>query len=103
MQISNEGGNRPVWSHDGRALFYVNGDKLMRVPIETKTGFAAGVAQQVLQGNYYASGHYYDVLPDGKQFVFIKEMEQAQAATQINLVLNWFDAFKQQMSEGANR
>jgi hypothetical protein len=42
-------------------------------------------------------------MPDGKQFVFIKEMEQARAATQINLVLNWFDEFKQQMKKGAKR
>jgi serine/threonine protein kinase/Tol biopolymer transport system component len=103
VQISNEGGARPVWSHDGRTLFYAKGDKLMRVPIETKTGFAAGTAQQVFQGNYYASGHYFDVMPDGKQFVFIKEMEQARAATQINLVLNWFDELKQRMRESAKR
>lgn len=103
VQISNEGGSRPVWSHDGRTLFYVKGDKLMRVPIETKTGFAAGMTQQEFEGNYYTSGHYFDVMPDGKQFVFIKEMEQARAATQINLVLNWFDEFKQQMREGAKR
>ncbi len=101
VQISNEGGARPVWSHDGRTLFYMKGDKLMRVPIETKTGFAAHTAQQVFQGDYYASGHYFDVMPDGKEFVFIKETEQARAATQINIVLNWFDDLKQRMSAGA--
>jgi serine/threonine-protein kinase len=103
VQISNEGGTRPVWSHDGLTLFYANGDKLMRVAIEAKTGFAAGTAQQVLQGNYYESGHYFDVMPDGKQFVFIKEREQTRAATQINLVLNWFDELKRRMSDGARR
>ncbi len=103
VQISNEGGVRPVWSHDGRTLFYAKGDKLMRVPIETKIGFAAGTAQQVFQGDYYASGHYFDVMPDGKQFVFIKETEQARAATQINIVLNWFDELKQRTSPGAKR
>ena len=75
----------------------------MRVPIGTKTGFAAGMAQQVFQGIYYTSGHYFDVMPNGKQFVFIKEMEQAQAATQINVVLDWFDELKERMSAGAKR
>ncbi len=101
VQISNEGGSRPVWSHDGRTLFYRNGDKLMQVKIETKPTLLAGTPQQMLQGNYFLSGHYFDVMPDGKQFVFIKETEQARAATQINVVLNWFDVLKHRMSAGA--
>ena len=31
--ISTDGGNEPVWSRDGRRLFYVNGDKMMAVDI----------------------------------------------------------------------
>jgi len=101
VQISNEGGARPVWSHDGRTLFYRNGDKLMQVKVETKPTLLAGTPQQMLQGNYFLSGHYFDVMPDGKQFVFIKETEQARAATQINVLLNWFDVLKHRMSAGA--
>ena len=102
-QISNEGGNRPVWAHDGRTLFYQNGNKLMRVPIDTKAGFAAGTAQQMFQTDFLASGHDFDVMPDGKQFVFIKEMQPARAATQINVVLNWFEELKQRMNAANKR
>jgi serine/threonine-protein kinase len=95
--ISNEGGARPVWAHDGRTLFYHNGNKLMRVPIDTKAGFVAGTPQQLFQVDYFPTGHDFDVMPDGK-FVFIKEMQPQQAATQINVVLNWFEELKQKMS-----
>jgi len=39
----------------------------------------------------------YDVSPDGQRFLMLKAVEQEQAApTQINVVLNWFEEFKQQ-------
>ena len=103
MQISNEGGTRPLWSHDGRTLFYSKDNNLMRVPIQTKPAFSAGTPHPMFQGNFYASGHYYDIMPDGKQFVFIRETEQARAATQINVVLNWVDELKQRFNTGAKR
>jgi hypothetical protein len=42
-------------------------------------------------------------MPDGKQFVFIKEMQPQQAATHINVVLNWFEELKQRMSRATKR
>jgi hypothetical protein len=49
----------------------------------------------MFQGNYYVR--------DGKHFVFIKETEQARAATQINVVLNRFDDLKLRIGAGAKR
>lgn len=40
-QISNDSGAEPVWSRDGRELFYVNGDKMMAVEITTTPAFKA--------------------------------------------------------------
>jgi len=93
-QISNEGGGRPIWSRDGHELFYRNGKKLMAVPIETKPSFAPGTPHLISEGDYLVTGHYYDVMPDARQFLFIKEMEQPHGPTQINVVLNWFDELK---------
>ena len=36
----------------------------------------------------------YDVSADGQRFLMVKETEQATAATQINVVLNWFEELK---------
>ena len=103
LQISSDGGTRPIWSHDGRQLFYRNGDKLMTVPIEPKPTFSAGTPRLLFQGTYLATGRYYDVMPDGKHFVFIKEGEQGQRNLQISVVLNWSDELKQRMSAGTIR
>jgi serine/threonine-protein kinase len=101
--ISNAGGERPVWSRDGRQIFYRNGDKLMAVSVESKPGFSAGVPRLLFQGTYLVSYHYYDVMPDGKQFLFIKELEQPRENPQINVVLNWSDELKQRMGAGAKK
>ena len=39
-----------------------------------------------------------DTSPDGQRFLMIKPSEQqAQAATQINVVLNWFEELKRRV------
>ena len=37
---------------------------------------------------------YYDVTPDGQRFVMVQAAEQEAGATQINVVLNWFEELK---------
>jgi len=39
----------------------------------------------------------YDVSSDGQRFLMVKEVEQSSAATQINVVLNWFTELKQRV------
>ena len=41
----------------------------------------------------------YAVTPDGQRFLMIKESEE-QTATQINVVLNWFEELKQRVPTG---
>jgi serine/threonine-protein kinase len=97
-QVSTEGGDRAVWSRDGRELFYRNGSKLIAVPIELKPSFKPGTPRLLWEGNYLVTGHYFDVMPGAKQFLFIKEVERPHTATGINVVLNWFDELKHLMA-----
>jgi hypothetical protein len=66
----------------------------MAVSIETKPAFAPGTPHLLSEGNYFVTGHYYDVMPGAKQFLFIKETEQPHASTEIHVVLNWLDELK---------
>jgi serine/threonine protein kinase/Tol biopolymer transport system component len=101
-QVSNGGGNYPIWAKSGRELFYINGDKLMSVPIETRLTFSAGTPQLVfekaplLASLAFGLGPFYslpfDVAPDGQRFLLIKH--SLLAPTQINVVLNWFEELK---------
>jgi eukaryotic-like serine/threonine-protein kinase len=99
-QISTAGGMEPVWNPNGRELFYRIGDKMMAVDITTQPGFSAGKPRIRFAGQYVptpATTPNYDVSPDGQRFLMLKAIEQEQAATQINVVLNWFEELKRRV------
>ncbi len=102
-QISTEGGTEPVWNRNGRELFYRSGDKMMAVDIATQPGFAAGTPRMLFEGQYVpapGASPNYDVSPDGQRFLMLKPVEQAQAATQIVVVQNWFEELKRRVPSG---
>ena len=106
--ISTEGGTEPVWNRNGRELFYRSGNKMMAVDIVTQPSFAASKPRMLFEGPYlpnpFAPSPNYDVSPDGQRFLMIKPTEQAQAAaTQINVVLNWFEELKQKVPAGSKK
>jgi Tol biopolymer transport system component len=99
-QVSTDGGNEPQWSHDGRELFYRNGDSMMAVDTATQAGFAAGKPRQLFSGRYLRTSAAwvrpnYDVSADSQRFLMLKPVEQERAPlTQINVVLNWSEELK---------
>ena len=104
-QISTDGGTEPLWNRNGRELFYRSGNKMMAVQVETQPSFAASKPAILFEKEYAASqfpstGIAYDVSPDGQRFLMIKELEQSSAATQINVVLNWFEELKRRVPTG---
>jgi eukaryotic-like serine/threonine-protein kinase len=101
-QISTEGGTEPAWNRNGKELFYRNGNKMMALDVTTQPGFSPGKPRMLFEGQYSTSdwpliGTAYDVSPDGQRFLMVKATEQAAAATQINVVLNWFEELKQKV------
>jgi serine/threonine-protein kinase len=91
-KISIDGGTEPVWSRDGRELFYRNNSKMMVVNVAAGAAFSAGVPQVLFEGRYQFSGTAvsgYDVSPDGKSFLMVQPAESVQPASQISIVLNW--------------
>jgi hypothetical protein len=41
--------------------------------------------------------HAFDVSPDGQRFLAIEPTETAQAANQINVLINWFEDLKRRV------
>jgi len=98
-QISRDGGTHPLWSPDGKELFYLRATTtrvtlgLMAVPIETEPTFVPGNPAGVFEGNYvgYTPGRAYDVAPDGERFLMIKQAGLEEGSAQeLILVQNWF-------------
>jgi serine/threonine-protein kinase len=92
--ISEGGGREPLWSRDGRELFYRNGNKLISVAVETDSVFRKGSQEVVLEGDYNPIDNKanYDIHPDGEYFVLFKRPE---AAAGLIIVLNWFEELLQ--------
>ena len=93
-QVSNGGGQQPIWRHDGNELFYLSSDdKLMSVPIKLTADSVQAdsartlfpLANSILSVNGLVAP--YDVTPDGKRFIVIT-VEQGRNFP-INLVTNW--------------
>ena len=96
-QISTDGGIHPHWSRDGRELFYRTGNSVMVVSVSTDGGsLQAGNPQQLFEDPLLwstAAFPQWDVTPDGKGFVVIREDVQEEVNHPV-LVLNWFEELK---------
>jgi len=100
-QISTDGGEEPVWSRDGREIFYRNGQKWMVAAIETKSEFRAGTPRLMFEGPYFnVPGLSYDVAPDGKRFLMIQVGEGEPAPKQLQVVVNWVEELKRKTGGG---
>ncbi len=100
-KVSTDGGSEPVWSRDGRELFYRSGDSLLAVPVATEGAFSAGLPARVFSGQFErtdtgAGG--FDVSPDGRRFLIIQPTEPELPVAQISLVLNWFDDVRRRVA-----
>jgi hypothetical protein len=94
-----------VWARNPSELFYRNSGKMMVVDVATQSGFHAAKPRMLFEGHYVADKvrqRNYDVTPDGQRFVMVKPSEQELAATQINVVLNWFEELKRRVGPGGN-
>jgi Tol biopolymer transport system component len=113
-QVSTDGGNSPLWSPDGREIFYLigNTEGVMAVEVETEPTFKPGKPRLLFEGSYVgaapADGVPWDIHPDGKRFFMMKEpettggestAEESAAATprKITIVLNWDVELKQRV------
>ena len=92
-QISTGGGEEPVWSRDGKEIFYRNGTKWMVVDVKAAREFSASQPRLLFTGPYVnVPGPSYDVGPDGR-FLLIEGPPEV-SVTRFNVVLNWFDELR---------
>jgi Tol biopolymer transport system component len=95
-QISNGGGDFPVWSRDGKELFYVGPDsRLMRVAVKVGTQFEADIPQALFEVRFSSitsNMTRFDVSKDGR---FLIPVERDPSVTQsIVAVIDWTAGLK---------
>ena len=88
-QVSTSGGERPVWRHDGKEIYYREGLRIMAVEVNTKTSpveFSSPKALfELASGNL--NGRYYDVAPDGRFLTNTSPLAKKEQS--FSLVVNW--------------
>ena len=102
-QVSSDGGSKPLWARSGRELFYMvssqAGVSIMSAPITANTIFASGTPMKVLEGPYFfgttargvTSLRTYDLSPDGRRFLMVKDIGPQAAAPPQLIVVQHFD------------
>ncbi len=107
-QISVEGGTEPVWSPDGRRLYYRAGNALLAVTVALDAAFRVLARDTVFAdlsgylGTRGTAPAAYDVHPDGERFVFLaREGDTADGDAMLTVVVNWFEELRERMGEAS--
>jgi hypothetical protein len=102
-----DGGRSPIWSPDGKQLFYLRAQgtgtsQIMSVDIQTQpTLVVLKTTPLPIEGIIGETGpRAYDITPDGQSFLVMipkprSEASKPPALDQINVALNWFEELKQ--------
>jgi serine/threonine protein kinase len=88
-QVSTEGGAIPRWSHNGKELFYVYGDRMMVADVTTSPAFKASAPRVLFTHPFISSplGNF-DVSPDGRDFIMVRNAA-GDPHGYLEVVLNW--------------
>jgi serine/threonine-protein kinase len=100
-RISRNGGTEPVWSRDGRELFYRQGAAMMAVTMDTAgEELSFGASGELFNEPYLSSpaptARTYDVAPDGR-FLMIQLDGSSDGSASIVVVQNWTEELKRQV------
>ncbi len=103
--VSLEGGIVPVWSPDGKELFFVRGDSMMAVAIEaSETQITSGAPKKLFDfppgRRSERDTRSFDIAPDGMRFVLIRSATPGLGRRHINVVLNWSEELKSKVPIG---
>ena len=85
---ADQGGSRPVWSREGRELFYVStSGKVMAVDVHAGSTFVYGPPKSLFEVRLPPMSPL-EVSPDGTRFLVLAGVEP-DVTTPITLVVNW--------------
>jgi len=111
VRVSTSGGHHPLWAPNGRELYYRTSQaiepaaerplagttQVMAVMIETGAAFKASAPRLLFEGPYFDSGHDWAVMPDGKNFILIREASSAVGHAELQVTMNWLEELKRRI------
>jgi serine/threonine-protein kinase len=93
VRVSTGGGGEPLWSPDGKRLYYRAGVALMAATVSSASAPAITRRDTLFTGRFTTSAWHpnYDVAPDGKSFVMLRPLEEHR---QLVMVVNWVEELR---------
>jgi len=98
VQVSVGGGTEPIWSRDGRRLFYRSRGQIMAATISNGPRFGVSSRDTLFQDVYvYATNPHanYDVTPDGTHLLFLKAASEGE----MTVIVNWKNVLHARMAD----
>ena len=98
--VSTEGGTIPMWSRDGKELFYIAGGAAMVASVGIGGSF--GSPKRLFdRADYNFFWHSYDPAPDGKRLLMIHR-DPDSVPKKLNVILNWNEELQRLLPAGGN-
>ena len=100
--ISTAGGTEPVWSDDGKELYYRSAAGMTVVSVDSGQGFEPGKPRVMFDDTFnFAVGGVanYDVAPEGGRLLMVQAIQEGSEPAQLRVVLNWTEELKRSASE----
>lgn len=97
QKISRDGGGYPIWSRDGRELFFRTADGVYAVPVTTGETFKAGPPELLFKVKPVLSSDefWWDVGPDNRGFVMVQDIKPP--LTHFRVTLDWFEELRRKI------
>lgn len=95
LRISTEGGMFPLWSPEGKEIFYRNRAKMMIVAVQGQQKLRATKPRELFEWPLRDPRmRNYDLRPDGQRFLMVKQAVEEPPRNQIHVVVNWAEELK---------
>jgi eukaryotic-like serine/threonine-protein kinase len=92
-QVSQSGGDRPIWAKDGKSLYYADLNfTVFAVPVKPLSDMLQFGSAEQLVSNLASQIFFYDVSPDGKKILLNVISQQVNQS--ITVVSNWAQELK---------
>jgi len=97
-QLSTGGGEAPVWSPDGKRLYYFQGRQMIAATVNLDRGFSVVGRETLFEGSFDLNFLHanYDISPDGKHFLLLRQVNGV--GTQTMVVYDWRSELKAKTS-----
>jgi serine/threonine-protein kinase len=103
FQTETQTGSAPLWSHDGKRLFFAYSSRVFAMDVQTSPTFATSQPLEIAGTDGSLASlpavRNFDLTPDGKQLLVVltdqtDDRNGAAHGPQINVVLNWTEELK---------